>query len=113
METIQLHIFPTFYFFYAEADQHENVRQAIVSKRRGFTSVVEHTLSLFDWLLECFATNIQGIDHYAQRAHEVGEVSRYFLILVQSPFIFNNFYLKRNIIKRCTFPIITYFLFIP
>ena len=33
-------------FFSAEADQHENVRQAVVCKRRGFTSVVEHTSSV-------------------------------------------------------------------
>ena len=33
---------------YAEADQHENVRQAVVCKRRRFTSIVEHTSSLFN-----------------------------------------------------------------
>ena len=26
-------------FFFAEADQHDNVRQAVVCKRRGFNSV--------------------------------------------------------------------------
>ena len=55
VETIQFHIFPHF-LFYAEADQHENVRQAVVWKRRGLTSVVEHTSSLFNRLLECFVT---------------------------------------------------------
>ena len=56
VETIQFQIFPHIFLFYAEADQHENVRQEVVCKRRGFTSVVEHTSSLFDWPLECFAT---------------------------------------------------------
>ena len=30
-------------FFSAEADQHDNVRRAVVCKRRGFNSVV------YDW----------------------------------------------------------------
>ena len=41
---------PTF-SFQAEADQHENVRQAVVYKREGLTCVVEHTSSLFNRLL--------------------------------------------------------------
>ena len=53
--TVQFHMFSHF-LFYAEADQHENVRQAVVWKRRGLTSVVGHTSSLFNWLLECFVT---------------------------------------------------------
>ena len=55
VEPFFFNMFPHF-LFYAEADQHENVRQAVVCKRRGFTSVVEHTSSLFNWLLECLVT---------------------------------------------------------
>ena len=47
VETIQFHIFPHF-LFYAEADQHENVRQAVVCKRRGLNSVVKCMPSLFN-----------------------------------------------------------------
>ena len=57
--TVQFHISPKF-LLYAEADQHENVRQAVVCKRQGLTRVVEHTSSLFDWLLECFVTIVSG-----------------------------------------------------
>ena len=39
--------FPHF-LFYAGADQHENVRHAVVCKRRGLTCVDEHTSSLFN-----------------------------------------------------------------
>ena len=31
----------------------------------------------YDWLLECFATNVQGIDLFTQRACEIGEVNCY------------------------------------
>ena len=34
-------------FFPAEADQHENVRQAVVCKRRGFDSVVRYTSTMY------------------------------------------------------------------
>ena len=37
-------------FFSAEANWHENVRQAIVCKRRGFNSVVRYTSTVYDWL---------------------------------------------------------------
>ena len=77
VETIQFKVFPHIFLFYVEADQHENVRQEVVCKRRGFTSVVELTSSLFDWPLECFATIVQSIDLYTQRACEVGEVNSY------------------------------------
>ena len=33
-------------FFFAEADQHDNVRQAVVCKRR----VVRYTSTMYDWL---------------------------------------------------------------
>ena len=36
--------------FSAEADQHDNVRQAVVCKRRGFNSVVRYTSTVCDWL---------------------------------------------------------------
>ena len=36
--------------FSAEADQHENVRQAVVCKRRGFNGVVRYTSTVYDWL---------------------------------------------------------------
>ena len=57
VKIIQIHIFPEF-FFYAETGQYGNVRQAVVCKRRGFTSVVERTASLSDCLFGCFATNV-------------------------------------------------------
>ena len=37
-------------FFSAEADQHDNVRQAVVCKRRGFNSVVRYTSTVYDWM---------------------------------------------------------------
>ena len=37
-------------FFSAEADQHDNVRQAVVCKRRGFNGVVRYTSTMYDWL---------------------------------------------------------------
>ena len=37
-------------FFSAEADQHDNVRQAVVCKRRGFNSVVRYKSTVYDWL---------------------------------------------------------------
>ena len=37
-------------FFSAEANWHENVRQAVVCKRRGFNSVVRYTSTVYDWL---------------------------------------------------------------
>ena len=37
-------------FFSAEADQHDNVRQAVVCKRRGFNGVVRYTSTVYDWL---------------------------------------------------------------
>ena len=36
--------------FSAEADQHDNVRQAVVCKRRGFNGVVRYTSTVHDWL---------------------------------------------------------------
>ena len=36
--------------FLAEADQHDNVRQAIVCKRRGLNGVVRYTSTMYDWL---------------------------------------------------------------
>ena len=36
--------------FSAEADQHDNVRQAVVCKRRGFNGVVRYTSTVYDWL---------------------------------------------------------------
>ena len=46
-EHIQFHNVIVFFFF-LEADQHENLRQEVVRKRRGFDSVVKYT-SVFDW----------------------------------------------------------------
>ena len=40
----------TILFFFAEADQHDNVRQAVVCKRRGFNGVVRYTSTMYDWL---------------------------------------------------------------
>ena len=37
------------FFFSLEADRHENVRQDVVCKRRGFDSVVRYTSSAFNW----------------------------------------------------------------
>ena len=37
-------------FFSAEANWHENVRQAIVCKRRGLNGVVRYTSTVYDWL---------------------------------------------------------------
>ena len=37
-------------FFSAEADQHDNVRQSVVCKRRGFNSVVRYASTVYDWL---------------------------------------------------------------
>ena len=37
-------------FFSAEADQHDNVRQAVVCKRRGFNGLVSYTSTVYDWL---------------------------------------------------------------
>ena len=34
----------------AEADQHDNVRQAVVCKRRGFNGLVSYTSTVYDWL---------------------------------------------------------------
>ena len=36
--------------FSAEADQHDNVRQAVVCKRRGFNGLVSYTSTVYDWL---------------------------------------------------------------
>ena len=36
--------------FFADTDQHENVRQAVVWKRRGFNSVVKYMSAVYDWL---------------------------------------------------------------
>ena len=36
--------------FSAEADQHDNVWQAVVCKRRGFNGVVRYTSTVCDWL---------------------------------------------------------------
>ena len=38
-------------FFSAEANWHENVRQAIVCKRRGFNGVVRYTSTVYDLLI--------------------------------------------------------------
>ena len=35
-------------FFSAETDQHDNVRRAVVCKRRGFNSVVRYTSAVYD-----------------------------------------------------------------
>ena len=40
-------------FFSAEADQHDNVRQAVVCKRRGSNCVVRYTSTVYDWLTFC------------------------------------------------------------
>ena len=37
-------------FFSAETDQHDNVRQSVVCKRRGFNSVVIYMSTVYDWL---------------------------------------------------------------
>ena len=37
-------------FSFAEADRHDNVRQAVVCKREGFISAVRHTSTVYDWL---------------------------------------------------------------
>ena len=37
-------------FFSVEADQHDNVRQAVVCKRRGFNSVVRSMSAVYDRL---------------------------------------------------------------
>ena len=37
-------------FYFAEADQLDNVRQAVVCKRGGFIGVVRYTSALYDWL---------------------------------------------------------------
>ena len=37
-------------FFSAETDQHDNVRQSVVCKRRGFNSVVRYASTVYDWL---------------------------------------------------------------
>ena len=36
--------------FSTEADQHDNVRQAVVCKRRRFNGVVRYTPTVYDWL---------------------------------------------------------------
>ena len=51
--------FPHF-LSYAEADQHENVRQAVVCKRGRLTCVVEHTSSLFNRQLAGLITKCLG-----------------------------------------------------
>ena len=37
------------FFFSIEVDRHENVRQEVVCKRRGFNSVIRYTSSVFEW----------------------------------------------------------------
>ena len=48
-------------FFFAETDQHENVRQAVVRKRRGFNSVV-HGVRLAN-SLNTSPRQVSGINH--------------------------------------------------
>ena len=43
----------TILFCSAEDDQHDNVRQAVVCKRRGFNSAVRYTSTVCDWLTFC------------------------------------------------------------
>ena len=38
-------------FFSAETDQHDNVRQSVVCKRRGFNGVVRYTSTVYDLLI--------------------------------------------------------------
>ena len=83
--------FPHIFLFYAEADQHEDVRQAVVCKRRGFISVVEHTSSLSDWVL-CHK-RLRDWSLYPKSLRD-WRSQLLFVILVQSQLILNNFYLK-------------------
>ena len=60
-------------FFSAEADQHDNVRQAVVCKRRGFNGVVRYTSTVYDWLAfwKLLSHKFQGLIIFALHAYLV------------------------------------------
>ena len=97
--------FPHIFLFYAEADQHENVRQAVVCKRRGFTCVVGYTSSLRLAVRVLCHKRLGNWSLYPKSLRD-WRSQLLFVILVQSQSIFNNFYLKWIIIKSCAFPVI-------
>ena len=59
--------------FSAEADQHDNVRQAVVCKRRGFNGVVSYTSTVYDWLTfwTLLPYKFQGLIIFALHAYLV------------------------------------------
>ena len=97
--------FPHIFLFYAEPDQHENVRQAVVCKRRRFTCVVGHTSSLRLAVRVLCHKRLGNWSLYPKSLRD-WRSQLLFVILVQSQSIFNNFYLKWIIIKSCAFPVI-------
>ena len=59
--------------FSAEADQHDNVRQAVVCKRRGLNGVVRYTSTVYDWLTfwALLPYKFQGLIIFASHAYLV------------------------------------------
>ena len=73
VETIQFHIFPTFSCFIQRLINMKMYDKQLYANVEDLLSVVKHASSLFDCLLECFSSNVQEIDLFAQRARKVGE----------------------------------------